>query len=140
MPHSGGKICVPYSLTTKRSRASAAVIVLMTMGFVESVGIWTEPTTSANDVRAMGLPVDSAVRPYPTAPWRELQREHAFKLPRYPDGPFAPVHVHAWVVIKPGMEALFEEKTFGDAVLSPRYSVSSTFQHVFKSIRDVFRR
>src|SRR5690348_9933601 len=30
MPHSGGKICAPYSLDTNRSRASAAVTVVTT--------------------------------------------------------------------------------------------------------------
>ena len=113
-----------------------------TGGFLEVVSIWAESArgTSGDGGIEMGLQVDSAVRPYPTAPWRELQRERAFKLPRYPGGPFTTAHVHAHVVIKPGMEALYEEKTFGDAVLPPRYNVSSMFQHIFKSIRDVFRR
>ena len=30
MPHSGGKICAPYSLDTSKSRASAAVTVVTT--------------------------------------------------------------------------------------------------------------
>ena len=106
-----------------------------TGGFQETVWIATDPRMRLpfDSVYEGGLDALDAPRD-PTGPWRELQREHVFKLPRHPAGPFEPVSVSAHVRILPSMRTLWDAKDFGWGVLPARYDIASTFQRVFKAI------
>lgn len=111
--------------------------------FRESVWIRTDPKrrvpSEFSSSYEGGLDVSDA--PFdPTGTWRELQREHVFKLPRHPAGPFTPVSVSAHVIILPAMKSLWDDKVFGWGVLPARYDISSTFQRVFNAMRAMFGR
>ena len=73
-------------------------------GFLEAVGLSPSPTTSGLATSSLGaLPIDDAIEPNPTATWRELYREHSFRVPRHPQGPFTTVRFTGYIEIRPAI-------------------------------------
>lgn len=108
-------------------------------GFLEV--LWLEPASTPGmsfasvPARSELLPTENAISTGPGRTWKELEREHLFMVPRYPQGPFATVPFYARIKIFPQLK-MTDEILTNEGVLPALYSVSSILVGVAKRLSD----
>jgi hypothetical protein len=106
-------------------------------GFLEAVGLSPSPSTSGPLTHSLrALPIDDAIKPTPTATHEELYREHTFRVPRHPQGPFTTVRFNGYVDITPAVK-FDDHKVTAEGVLPAKYSLRSAIQALSSRIRDL---
>lgn len=113
------------------------------VGFIERVTLDPAPLPASYigpsvDI-TLPLPQEEAVRPQPSATWRELHREHVFQVPRHPKGTWNNVRFRAIINIRPGL-TLSAKKITGEGELPARYTVSTAVREIGTTIGKLLGR
>ena len=137
-------------LTVRLSGDNAAVTVTYKLvllqqdlalpgGYNEWVGLEPAPHPVGTHTIRRFLSLDDAIEPRPGDGYKELYREHTFRVPRHPKGPFTTVRFNGRIEITPAMERGAEEVT-GEGVLPAQFTLGSAIRSVPKRIRDLVER
>ncbi len=103
-------------------------------GFLERVGL--SPELGGLQHKTSSLMLQTAVKPRPEVDSYEMYRDHSFRVPRHPRGPFASVTFHGYIDIRPAAP-YFAEKDTAPAVLPAKYSLTSAIREVVRRVRAV---